>query len=109
MCRECSGCASLRTKRGYTGLGLAFCGGLVKEAAVVDEMLTNHGYDTVSVLCKAGAVPEEEIGVRDEGKIHIGEHEAFGPPRRDPLIPLTKTAGFTIMGFVPQHKSGERR
>ena len=67
-------------KMGYSRLGLAFCAGLAKEAAVVDQILKNHGFETVSVVCKSGAVPKEEIGVRDDQKIHIGEHESMCNP-----------------------------
>ena len=67
-------------KMGYSRLGLAFCGCLAREAAVVDQILKNHGFETVSVVCKAGAVPKEEIGVRDDEKIHIGEHESMCNP-----------------------------
>ena len=46
-------------KMGYRRLGLAFCGGLPKEAAIVDEILKGHGFETVSVVCKAGEYPRK--------------------------------------------------
>jgi uncharacterized metal-binding protein len=41
-------------RMGYKRLGLAFCLGLVKEASVVQDILEAHGFEVVSVLCKAG-------------------------------------------------------
>ncbi len=56
-------------KCGYKRLGIAHCGGLRKEAAVLTDILEKNGFETVSVQCKAGAVPKEEIGIRPEEKI----------------------------------------
>lgn len=67
-------------KMGYSKLGIAFCAGLAAEARVVDRILKDHGFETMSVVCKAGAVPKEEIGVRDDQKIRAGEHESMCNP-----------------------------
>ncbi len=50
-------------RMGYKRLGLAFCIGLRKEAAVVQEILVTNGFTVVSVGCKAGAVPKSELGI----------------------------------------------
>lgn len=50
-------------RMGYKRLGLAFCMGLRKEAAVVNEILTTNGFEVVSVACKAGAEPKSILGV----------------------------------------------
>ncbi|MBW1816878.1 MAG: DUF1847 domain-containing protein, partial [Deltaproteobacteria bacterium] len=39
-------------KMGYRRLGLAFCIGLTKEAAIVEDIFKAKGFDVVSVLCK---------------------------------------------------------
>jgi uncharacterized metal-binding protein len=67
-------------KMNYSKIGLAFCLGLAKEAAVVDGILKNYGFETVSVVCKAGRVPKEQIGLRDDQKIRIGEYESMCNP-----------------------------
>ncbi len=67
-------------KMDYSKIGLAFCLGLAKEAAIVDEILRNYGFETVSVVCKAGGVPKEQIGIRDDQKIRTGEHESMCNP-----------------------------
>lgn len=62
-------------RMGYRRLGLAFCIGLRKEGAVVHEIFTTNGFETVSVSCKAGAVSKSEIGIKpceqvDPGAVH---------------------------------------
>lgn len=47
----------------YRRLGLAFCGGLRAEGAAVHSFLEDKGFEVVSVMCKAGAVPKSAIGV----------------------------------------------
>jgi uncharacterized metal-binding protein len=56
-------------KCGYKKLGLAFCGGLAKEARMLSEILENKGFEVVSVCCKVGATPKERIGIKPEEKI----------------------------------------
>jgi len=53
----------------YKKLGLAFCGGLAKEALMLTEILENKGFEVVSVRCKVGATPKERIGIKPEEKI----------------------------------------
>ncbi len=53
----------------YKKLGLAFCGGLAKEAQMLTDILENKGFEVVSVCCKVGAAPKENIGIRPEEKI----------------------------------------
>ena len=53
-------------KMDYNRIGLAFCGGLVQEAAVVEEVLKSHGFEVVSAICKAGCVPKGRINVKKE-------------------------------------------
>ena len=50
-------------RMGYTRLGMAFCGGLHKEAKVVDQLLRDQGFQVVSVICKTGAIPKAKAGV----------------------------------------------
>jgi uncharacterized metal-binding protein len=61
--------AQFAKKMGYKKLGIAFCVGLADEAQIVSTILENRGFDVVSVCCKAGAVPKERIGIKEEQKI----------------------------------------
>jgi uncharacterized metal-binding protein len=56
-------------KCGYKKLGIAHCGGLIKEAGMLSDILEASGFEVVSVQCKAGAVPKEEIGIRATEKV----------------------------------------
>ena len=64
-------------RMGYQRLGLAFCAGLANEAAVVEKILQKSGFAVISVLCKAGRTPKEQIGLTDEDKIYQGKHESM--------------------------------
>ncbi|MFC2105912.1 DUF1847 domain-containing protein [Candidatus Bipolaricaulota bacterium] len=61
--------AQFAGKMGYRKLGIAFCGGLRKEAAVLDAILKNRAFDVVSVCCSVGGVPKETIGIGQDQKI----------------------------------------
>lgn len=54
---------------GYKRLGIAFCGGLGREARMLTDLLENKGFEVVSVRCKVGAVQKERIGIKPEEKI----------------------------------------
>ena len=54
----------------YKRLGIAFCIEMQKEAETYTNILENNGFDVVSVSCKAGGIPKEEIGVTDEEKLY---------------------------------------
>lgn len=58
--------AEFAKRMGYTRLGMGFCGGLHKEAAVVDRLLRGQGFEVVSVICKTGAIPKKDAGVTQE-------------------------------------------
>jgi uncharacterized metal-binding protein len=61
--------AQFARKMGYRKLGIAFCAGLRQEADTLHEILVRRGFEVVSVCCKAGGVPKEEIGITEEQKI----------------------------------------
>jgi uncharacterized metal-binding protein len=61
--------AQFAGKMGYTKLGVAFCGGLRKEAAILDAILKKRGFDVASVCCSVGGVPKETIGIGQDQKI----------------------------------------
>lgn len=67
-------------KMGYKKLGVAFCVGLSNEAEMLVPILENCGFEVVSVCCKLGGVPKEEIGIKDEEKINPGAYESMCNP-----------------------------
>jgi len=56
-------------KCSYKKLGIAHCGGLMKEAGILADILEANGFEIVSVQCKAGCVPKEEIGIQPDQKV----------------------------------------
>ena len=93
-------------RMGYKRLGLAFCVGLVKEANVVQEILETHGFEVVSVLCKAGRTIKDLIGITDEEKIYQGTDEAMCNPIYQAKLLNHEKAEFNILiGLCVGHDS----
>ncbi|MDY6842913.1 MAG: DUF1847 domain-containing protein [Thermodesulfobacteriota bacterium] len=67
-------------KLGYKKLGIAFCSGVFHEAALLTEILERHGFTVVSAVCKAGRIPKEEIGVKEDEKVRPGRFESMCNP-----------------------------
>jgi uncharacterized metal-binding protein len=93
-------------KMGYSRLGLAFCGGLAREAEIVSGILENQGFDVVSAMCKAGGVPKEEIGIEEKEKIFIGEFEPMcNPIYQAYILNDAKTHFNVLLGLCVGHDS----
>lgn len=67
-------------RMGYKKLGVAFCASLAQEALTLTKILQAQGFDVVSVICKVGKVPKEQIGVQDHEKVRIGTCESMCNP-----------------------------
>ena len=52
-------------KMGYSRLGLAFClrAGQGGRRSAGETLLKKNGFEVISVLCKAGRTPKEELGL----------------------------------------------
>ena len=61
-------------KMGYKKLGLVFCAGLHNEALALTKIFEKKGFEIVSVCCKTGLVPKEELGLKPEQKIQGPEY-----------------------------------
>jgi uncharacterized metal-binding protein len=93
-------------KMGYRRLGLAFCLGLAKEAAVVEEILKKNGFEVISVLCKAGRTPKEALGLKEEHKIFQGKLESMcNPIYQAKLLNHEKTDFNILLGLCVGHDS----
>jgi uncharacterized metal-binding protein len=93
-------------KMRYNRLGIAFCIGLVKEAAVVDKILRSRGFEVISVVCKAGRTPKESIGLTDEEKIHQDTDEAMcNPIYQAKLLNHENTDLNILLGLCVGHDS----
>ncbi len=84
-------------KLGCRKLGLAFCAGLPREAALVADVVEARGFSVVSVSCKAGGVEKEAIGIRETEKIRIGEWESMCNPLLQAEILNREETGLNIL------------
>ncbi len=90
----------------YRRLGLVFCIGLVKEAKVVEKLLTSENFEVVSALCKMGREPKETLGVTDNQKIRIGCFESMCNPIAQAFVLNAENTEFNIvMGLCVGHDS----
>ncbi len=93
-------------KMGYRRLGLAFCGGLHREAAVVGRILEDHGFEVVSVVCKVGGVSKEALGIKPEEQVRIGCRESMCNPIAQAMIMNVAGTDFNILlGLCVGHDS----
>ena len=94
-------------RMGYGRLGLAFCIGLRKEAAVVQEIFETNGFDTVSVACKAGAVPKSDLGLMACDQVDPGAaHESMCNPVFQAEVLNASDVDFNILlGLCVGHDS----
>jgi uncharacterized metal-binding protein len=91
---------------GYKRLGLAFCVGLKKEAGIVEDLLQRHGFEVVSVCCKAGRTSKDLIGIEDKDKIFQGTDESMCNPVFQARLLNEQGAHFNILlGLCVGHDS----
>jgi len=67
-------------RAGAHTLGLIFCAGFREEARTLYHVLEVNGFQTLSIQCKAGAVPKEEMGILDSQKVRPGSNEMMCNP-----------------------------
>jgi len=93
-------------KMGYSRIGLAFCAGLMREAAIVDEVFKHQGFDVVSVMCKAGGISKDTINIKDDEKIMPGMNETMCNPVFQAKVLNTEKTDFNILlGLCVGHDS----
>eukprot|EP01022_Parablepharisma_sp_SALTPOND_P017763 TRINITY_DN2888_c0_g7_i1.p2 TRINITY_DN2888_c0_g7~~TRINITY_DN2888_c0_g7_i1.p2 ORF type:complete len:334 (+),score=100.06 TRINITY_DN2888_c0_g7_i1:773-1774(+) len=93
-------------RMGYQKLGLAFCEGLLKEAAMVARLFEDRGFEVISAVCKAGATPKEFLGLADEDKILQGEFESVcNPVYQAELLNRSGTEFNILLGLCVGHDS----
>lgn len=90
----------------YKRLGLAFCGGLHKEASIVSALLESHGFEVVSVMCKVGGVDKCELGLESSDKINPDRHESMCNPIGQAMVLNEAATDFNILlGLCAGHDS----
>lgn len=93
-------------RMGYQKIGLAFCMGLAREAAMVESLFSSKGLTLVSAICKVGRVPKEALGLGDEDKVAIGTAEVMcNPILQAELLNREKTEFNILLGLCVGHDS----
>lgn len=84
-------------RAGYHRIGLVFCMGLHSEAREVSKILTHHGFEVVSVICKNGAVPKSSIGVTDAETLSGCANEVMCNPIAQAMLMNQEKTEFNIL------------
>jgi uncharacterized metal-binding protein len=93
-------------RMGYSRLGLAFCVGLKKEAAIVEDLLKKQGFYVVSVCCKAGRTSKDLIDIEDKDRIYQGTDESMCNPIFQAHLLNDKNTDFNLLlGLCVGHDS----
>lgn len=91
---------------GATKIGMAFCIGLRNEGKVLGKIFETNGFEVVSIACKTGAIPKEEIGVADHEKVRPGTAEmACNPVAQALMLNEAGTQLNVIVGLCVGHDS----
>jgi uncharacterized metal-binding protein len=93
-------------RMGFQRLGLAFCVGLHREAAMLSQILRANGLEVVSAACKTGAIQKEENGLSDDKKVRPGTPEVMcNPVAQAKLMNASGTELNVIVGLCVGHDS----
>jgi len=92
-------------RMGYKKLGIAFCGGVHREAAILTRVLENHGFDVVSVMCKVGRVPKQRIGLAPQEQIvqESPEEAMCNPIAQAEILNAAETEFNIMLGLCVGH------
>ncbi len=98
--------AEFARRMGYVRLGMGFCVGLRKEAAVVDRILRDQGFQVVSVACKTGSIPKARAGVPEKLLLRPGTREVMCDPiAQAKLLNRAQTQFNICLGLCVGHDS----
>jgi len=93
-------------KMNYQRICLAFCVGLRKEAQIVSQILTDNGFDVISVVCKAGGVSKAELALLKEQQIDPASFETMCNPILQALAANHHQSEFNVLlGLCVGHDS----
>ncbi len=93
-------------RMGYKKIGIANCISFVDHAYVLSGILESHGFEVVSVACKNGSIPKEELGIADSEKIRPGHFEALcNPVSQAELLNAHGCEFNVVMGLCIGHDS----
>jgi uncharacterized metal-binding protein len=82
---------------GVSRIGIAFCIGLRNEAKLFADILEAQGFEVVSVCCKVGGEPKEDLGLEDGEKVIPGAYEAYCNPIAQAMILDGEGCGLNVL------------
>jgi uncharacterized metal-binding protein len=90
----------------FQRLGLIFCVGLRREAAVVQDIFERHGLEMISVVCKVGRISKEVLGLTGDEQIDAGAVESMCNPIAQALLANHYQTHFNVLlGLCVGHDS----
>lgn len=93
-------------RMGWKKIGIANCIGLLDLTNVLTGILESHGFEVISVACKNGSIPKEEIGLTDAQKLKPGGFEpACNPVAQAELLNAHGSEFNVVMGLCIGHDS----
>jgi len=93
-------------RMGIKKIGIAYCIGLRREANTLANIYEENGFEIVSVCCKSGSIPKEDIGLKDEDKIRPGTNEILCNPVGQAMVMNEEGTGLNvILGLCVGHDS----
>lgn len=97
---------ALIKRMNYKRVGLAFCGGLKKEALVLANIFKRNDIELISAMCKTGGVDKETAGISRDKKLHPGNFEPMcNPVAQALLLNKEKTELNIVFGLCVGHDS----
>ena len=93
-------------RMGFRKIGIANCISFVDHAYVLSGILESHGFEVVSVACKNGNIPKEDLGIADHEKIRPGQFEPLcNPVAQAELLNAHGCELNVVMGLCVGHDS----
>jgi uncharacterized metal-binding protein len=93
-------------RMGIQRLGIAYCVGLRHEVRTLADVYQENGFHVISVCCKTGSIPKEEIGLKDNEKIRPGAFEGVCNPIGQAMVMNAEETGLNmIVGLCVGHDS----
>jgi uncharacterized metal-binding protein len=93
-------------RMGFRRIGIASCISFVDHAHVLSGILESHGFEVVSVACKTGSIPKEELGIAEHEKVRPGQFEALcNPVGQAELLHAHGCELNVVMGLCVGHDS----
>jgi uncharacterized metal-binding protein len=93
-------------RMGWHKIGIATCSGLLDMANVLAGILQSHGLEVISVACKNGSIPKEELGIADAEKVRPGNFEAAcNPIAQAELLNAHGSEFNVVLGLCVGHDS----